>query len=72
MKILERKERKERKGRTIVVNGVTWKYKVGAQNVIAYSENGERKCGDAATMKGMILQRENGNKRVTACLLPKI
>lgn len=42
----------KRNGRIIVINGIKWKYKVGTNYVIAYSENGTRKCEKAWIIKG--------------------
>lgn len=42
----------DRPGRTLVVNGVEWKWKVGYRGgVIAYSENGDRAFSEAWKIK---------------------
>jgi hypothetical protein len=42
----------KRSGRLIVVNGVKWKYTIGKDCIVAYSENGERKCEKCWIVRG--------------------
>lgn len=41
----------KRRGRKIVVDGVNWKYVIGRCNIVAHSENGERKHSDLSVAK---------------------
>lgn len=50
---INKKRFPERRGRKIVVDGVKWKYTVGIESVVAYSENGGRKCEMAWKIKGL-------------------
>ena len=42
----------QRSGRNIVVGGISWEYTVGSGDIVAYSENGERKCEGIHVLKG--------------------
>ena len=43
----------KRKGRLIVVDGARWKWRVGNDYVVAYSENGSKLMKHIAEVKGM-------------------
>jgi len=42
-----------KRGRKIVVDGKEWAYRVGKISVIAYSEDGERRCEPAWKILGL-------------------
>ena len=51
----------DRKGKLIVVDGIKWKWRTGKDNVVANSENGEKRLGTVAEVKGTV-----GNKFIKA------
>ena len=69
------RERFKKRGRTILVGEVIWRFKVGKQSVIAYSEHGERLCEHCYVLKGLhspdIYDRGQWKKTSDGMITPK-
>jgi len=63
-----------RPGRNLNVNGVKWKYVMGRESVVAYSDDGQRRCEQAWRIKGQsdpnLFGRGQWKKTSDGMLLP--